>query len=100
MMKPKPRPSPRTVFADLGFSPVEAENLKVRAELMVALTKLIQSRGLTQSAAAQLFGVSQPRVSDPVRGKIDRFSVDMLIAMLGAAGAHVTVIVRRARASA
>ena len=100
MMKPKPRPSPRTVFADLGFSPVEAENLKVRAELMVALTKLIESRGLTQSAAAQLFGVSQPRVSDLVRGKIDRFSVDMLIAMLGAAGAHVTVTVRRARASA
>ena len=99
-MKPKPRPSPRTVFADLGFSPVEAENLKVRAELMVALTKLIESRGLTQSAAAQLFGVSQPRVSDLVRGKIDRFSVDMLIAMLGAAGARVTVTVRRARASA
>jgi predicted XRE-type DNA-binding protein len=99
-MKTKVRRTTGNVFADLGFSAEEAENLKVRADLMVALTKLIESRGLTQAAAAKLLGVSQPRISDLVRGKIDRFSVDMLISMLGAAGAHVTVSVRRARAIA
>ncbi len=99
-MKTKVRRTTGNVFADLGFSAEEAENLKVRADLMVALTKLIEARGLTQAAAAKLLGVSQPRVSDLVRGKIDRFSIDMLIAMLGAAGAQVTVSVRRARAIA
>lgn len=96
----KPRRTNGNVFRDLGFDAEEAENLKVRADLMVALTKLIEARGLTQAAAAKLFGVTQPRVSDLIRGKIDRFSVDTLIAMLGAAGAEVTVSVRRVRAIA
>jgi len=62
---------------------------------MIELTKLIEHRGLTQAAAAKLFRVSQPRVSDLVHGKIDRFSVDTLIAMLGAAGVQVRVTTRR-----
>jgi predicted XRE-type DNA-binding protein len=83
--------SSSNVFRDLGFEFEEAENLRVRADLMIALSKLIEDRGLTQLKAAKLFGVSQPRVSDLVRGKIERFSVDTLIAMLGAAGVQVTV---------
>jgi len=79
------------VFRDLGFGTEEAGNLRVRADLMIALSKLIEDRGLTQVKAAKLFGVSQPRVSDLVRGKIERFSVDTLIAMLGAADVQVTV---------
>jgi predicted XRE-type DNA-binding protein len=79
------------VFRDLGFHPEEAEHLKIRADLMIALTKLIRARGLTQARAARLFGVSQPRISDLVRGKFDRFSVDSLIEMLGHAGARVSV---------
>lgn len=85
--------SSENVFADLGFSAEEAENLKVRADLMIELTQLIESRGLTQAAAAKLLGVTQPRISDLVRGKIDRFSVDTLIAMLGHAGASVAFVV-------
>lgn len=81
------------VFRHLGFSEEEAENLKVRADLMTALTRLIERRGLTQTRAAKLFGVSQPRVSDLTRGRIDKFSVDTLIAMLGSAGATVKVTV-------
>jgi predicted XRE-type DNA-binding protein len=81
------------VFKDLGFGEEEAENLKVRADLMIELTKLIEAKGLTQSAAAELLGVTQPRVSDLMRGKIDRFSVDSLIEMLGHAGACVSVVV-------
>ena len=80
------------VFKDLGFPPEEAEHLKVRAELMIQLTKVLERRGLTQARAAKLLGVSQPRISDLVRGKIDRFSIDTLVEMLGHAGIHVRFV--------
>jgi predicted XRE-type DNA-binding protein len=78
-----------SVFRDLGFDPEEAENLRVRSDLMIELSKLIKRRRLTQADAARLLGVTQPRISDLVRGKIDRFSVDSLIDMLGRAGMRV-----------
>lgn len=81
------------VFSDLGFSEEDAANLKIRSDLMIELTKLIEAKGLTQAAAAKLLGVTQPRISDLKRGKIDRFSVDSLIEMLGHAGASVSVVV-------
>ena len=84
------------VFKDLGFPPEEAEHLKVRAELMIQLTKVLERRGLTQAKAARLLGVSQPRISDLVRGKIDRFSIDTLVEMLGHAGAQVRFVVKPA----
>ena len=83
------------VFKDLGFPGEEAENLKVRADLMIQISKLIRSRRLTQAQAAALFGVTQPRVSDLVRGKIERFSIDTLVAMLGHAGIQVQFTLRR-----
>lgn len=92
-MTVRARRSSGNVFKDLGFGEDEAENLKVRADLMIELSKLIEAQGLTQAAAAELLGVTQPRVSDLVRGKIDRFSVDSLIEMLGHAGARVSVVV-------
>ncbi len=58
----------------------------------IRLTKLIETRGLTQAAAAKLLGVTQPRISDLTRGKIDRFSIDTLIAMLGHAGVGVQIV--------
>src|SRR5437867_1234401 len=85
------------VFRDLGFSGTQAENLHVRADLMISLGKLIEDRGLTQSQAAKLLGVTQPRISALMRGKIQLFSVDSLIAMLGRGGARVSVAVRRQR---
>ena len=84
------------VFKDLGFPSEEAEHLKVRAELMIQLTKVLKRRGLTQAKAAKLLGVSQPRISDLVRGKIDRFSIDTLVEMLGHAGIHVRFVVKAA----
>ncbi len=90
------RRSSSNVFADLGFSPPEAENLKVRADLMIAIRHLIADRQLTQVKAAKLLGVTQPRVSDLVRGKINLFSIDVLVAMLGRAGVQVSVRVRPA----
>ena len=91
------RRSSGDVFRDLGFSRQEAEHLKIRADLMIQLTRLIEVRRLTQAQAARLLEVSQPRISDLVRGKIDRFSVDSLIEMLGHAGARITVVVKPRR---
>lgn len=85
----KIRQSTGNAFRDLGFPREEAENLKVRADLMIQISKLIRSRRLTQAQAAGLFGVTQPRVSDLVRGKIERFSIDSLVAMLGHAGVQI-----------
>lgn len=94
-MTTKVRRSSGNVFSDLGFSYQEAENLKIRTDLMIRLSQLIDARGLTQAQAATVFGVTQPRVSDLVRGKIDRFSIDTLVAMLGHAGVRVRVVVGR-----
>ena len=77
------------VFEDLGFSREEAEHLRLRSALMATIVKLIKVRNLTQAKAAALFGVSQPRISDLVRGKIDLFSIDTLIEMLARADIHV-----------
>jgi predicted XRE-type DNA-binding protein len=91
------RNSSGNVFRDLGFGSEEAENLRIRSDLMIQLTKLIEARGLTQGAAAKLFGVTQPRISDLVRGKIDRFSIDGLVEMLGHTGAHISFVITRRR---
>ena len=96
-MPTKVQASSGNVFSDLGFTPEEAQNLKIRADLMIEISKLIEERGLTQAAAAKLLGVTQPRVSDLVNGKIDRFSVDTLIGMLGRAGASVSLEVKTGR---
>jgi predicted XRE-type DNA-binding protein len=92
-MEVRVRRSTDNVFRDLGFSEDEAENLKVRADLMIELTKLIERKELSQAPAAKLLGVTQSRIGDLLRGKIDRFSVDSLIEMLGHAGARVSVVV-------
>ena len=97
-MKRKIPPSTGNVFRDLGFRREEAEHLLVRADLMIQIQKLMTSRGLKQKAAAKTLGVTQPRVSDLLRGRIDLFSTDALIDMLARLGATVrlTVKVRRA----
>jgi len=88
-----------SVFDAIEEAPVEAENLKIRAALMAELAGYIDQAGLTQAQAARRFGVTQPRVSDLVRGKIDLFSIDTLVNMLAAAGLHLDLVVRPARAS-
>ncbi|MFH0778409.1 MAG: helix-turn-helix transcriptional regulator [Candidatus Eisenbacteria bacterium] len=93
----KTRHSSANVFRDLGFSPQEAENLRARADLMIELTKIIKARRLTQAAAAKWLGVTQPRISDLMRGKIDRFSTDNLIEMLGHAGVRVNFVLKPRR---
>jgi predicted XRE-type DNA-binding protein len=99
-MSAKVRRSSGNVFRDLGFPRVEAENLRIRSELMTQLEKLIERKGLTQTAAARLLGVSQPRVSDLVRGRIELFSIDVLVNMLAKAGVRVAVTMRHRRRAA
>ena len=84
-------PSSGNVFADLGFEPEEAENLRVRADLMLAIKTLIKEKDWTQQEAARQFGVSQPRISEICQGKIELFSVDKLISMLARGGRQVSV---------
>jgi len=74
----------------------EAENLRLRSALMMKLKDHIEGEGLSQSAAAKLFGVTQPRISDLTRGKIDLFSIDTLVNMLTTAGMQVEIRVRKA----
>jgi predicted XRE-type DNA-binding protein len=85
-MKRKVTPSTGNVFRDLGFSHEEAEHLLVRADLMVQTQKLLASHRLTQKAAAKLLGVTQPRVSDLLSGRIDLFSTHALIDMVARLG--------------
>lgn len=85
------------VFQDLGFEPDEAAHLRIRAALMARVRQLIEERGLTQAAAAKFFGVSQPRISDLVRGKIELFSIDGLVDMLAKARYRVSLVVRQER---
>ena len=77
------------VFIDLGYSPDEAAILQMRADLMADLRKFIKAKRLTQAKAAEILGVSQSRVSDLIRGKWERFSLEMLITLATRAGMRV-----------
>lgn len=85
------------VFRDLGFPREEAEHLKIRADLMIQLQKLIASRRLKQAEAAKVLRVTQPRVSDLLRGRIDLFSTDALIDMLARLGVRVRLVLKPPR---
>jgi predicted XRE-type DNA-binding protein len=88
-MKSRITKSSGNVFVDLGFPPDEVAVLTLRAELMVALRKLITAKGWTQAQAAEELGVTQSRVSDLVRGKHDKFSLDMLVTLAARGGRTV-----------
>jgi predicted XRE-type DNA-binding protein len=85
------------VFRDLGFRPAEAQHLLVRSKLMLEIERIVKARGLTQAAAARAMGVSQPRVSDLMRGKVELFSSDSLIDMLARLGFTVRLALAPSR---
>lgn len=84
-------PGSGNVFIDLGYSEGEAAVLALRADLMGRLRLLMRAEGWTQQQAAQRFGIAQSRVSDLVRGKWDKFSLDMLITLAARAGQKVAL---------
>jgi predicted XRE-type DNA-binding protein len=92
-------PSTGNVFRDLEFSREESEHLLVRADLLIQVQKSIASKRLTQAEAAKLLRVTQPRVSDLLRGRIDLFSTDALIDMLAGLGIGVKLVLRSSKPS-
>ncbi|MSQ69752.1 MAG: XRE family transcriptional regulator [Betaproteobacteria bacterium] len=99
-------PADGNVFADLGFSPEEAKALlrdadtriaksqRLKEEAATAIAQWIHARKLTQVAASEILDVSRPRVSDLVNLKLERFSLDTLVAMLLRTGKNVELVVR------
>lgn len=82
------------IFRDLGFPEAEAVNLLARSTLMIEIKKIIEERKLTQAEAARLLGVRQPRVSALYTGKIEDFTVDMLMKWLSKLGKDVSALVK------
>ena len=78
-------PAGRSVFYDL-FSAEKAAEMEIRAQLLIGLEQWHEKSGMTQAAAAKELGVTQARVSDLKRGKIDRFSMDLLVRLAARAG--------------
>lgn len=85
-----------SVWDAIEDTPAEAENMKLRSELLLALKSRISQLGMTQAQAAKLFGVTQPRVSDLMRGKINLFGLDALVNMATIAGLHIELRIREA----
>ena len=83
------------VFIDLGFKPEEAANLALRSSLMIQVRQAVSKLALTQVQAAKLLGVTQSRLNQLLKGKIDLFSIDALVNMLARAGYQTEVKVRR-----
>ena len=85
-----------SVWDAIEDNPAQAENLKLRSAMMMALKSHIRRQGLNQAEAATLLGVTQPRISDLLRGKIDLFGLDTLVNMVTAAGMHIDLKIRDA----
>ena len=95
-MKKKTTKSSGNIFVDLGFDPAEAAVLQMRANLMGDLRLYIEKQKLTQAAAAKRLGIAQSRVSDLVRGKWDKFSLDMLVTLAARAGQRPSLVMQAA----
>lgn len=85
-----------SVWDAIEDDPAVAENLKLRSSLMLALKRFIEREGLTQTEAAEVFGVSQPRISNLVHGKINSFGLDLLVRMATTAGLRVSMRIEKA----
>lgn len=85
-----------SVWDAIEDTPEEAENMKLRSVLMTALKNHIARNEMSQVQAAKLLGVTQPRVSDLMRGKINLFGLDALVNMATAAGLYIEMQVREA----
>ena len=84
------------VFLDLGFSKAEAENLKLRSELMMRIGDYCKASGRTQAEVARALGLTQPRLNALLKGRIDQFSLDALVNVASRAGMSVRLVVKKA----
>src|SRR5450830_842173 len=88
-----------SVWDAIEDTPQQAASMRARSALMMELENIIKQRGMTQAKAAALFGVTQPRVSDLVRGKINLFCLDCLMDMVTAAGLEPHVTIKKPKVS-
>ena len=84
------------IFRDLGFDKAEAENLKLRSDLMMRIEDFYRQSGMTQAAAARALGITQPRLNALLKGKIGLFSLDALVNIATRAGLNVRLVVKNA----
>lgn len=85
-----------SIWDAIEDTPEEAENMKLRSTLMMAIKSHITETGISQAEAAKLLGVTQPRISDLMRGKIHLFGLDALVNMATAAGLHIEMRISEA----
>lgn len=84
------------VFLDVGFPPEEAHNLLMRSELMMKIEDYVKKSGATQKQAAKQLGITQPRLNQLLKHKIDLFSLDALVNIATRAGLQVKLTVKKA----
>jgi predicted XRE-type DNA-binding protein len=84
------------VFRDMGFSRAEAENLRLRSQLMRQIDAYYRESGMTQAAAAKALGLTQPRLNALLKGRLHQFSLDALVNIASSAGMDVRLVVRKA----
>lgn len=89
-----------SVWDAIEDTPEQAENMKIRSALMRSIEARIRAEGWSQQEAAERFRVTQPRVSDLMRGKIEKFTIDTLVNMVVASGLHVQIHVGTAEMQA
>lgn len=82
-----------SVWDAIEDTPQQAVNMQARSALMMELENIIAQQGMTRQEAAQLFGVTQPRIADLMRGKINLFSLDALMDMATTAGLFPRIVV-------
>lgn len=87
-------PAGANIFEDLGLP--DAENLKLRAQLMMEVRQYVEESGLTQAAAAKTLKTTQPRLNDILKGRIGKCTIDRLVQMLAEVGRHVSITVSKA----
>lgn len=88
-----------SVWDAIEDSAIEAASMKLRAEIANEVIERLRVRKVTQSKAAELLGVTQPRISDLMRGRLDLFSLDSLVDLADRAGLQTRVVVRPKRAA-
>jgi len=86
----------KSVWDALENTPEEAANMKVRAELLIAIQEQVRNQKGTQSEKAERLAVTQPRLNDLLRGRIDKFSLDSLVNIADRAGLRIDLRVRHA----
>lgn len=84
------------VFRDIGFGTDEAENLKLRSELMMRIEDFYENSRMTQAQAAKTLGLTTPRFNALLKGKITLFSLDALVNIATRAGLRVSLLVKKA----